>query len=56
MSSPASCFFFSQFAMRPRPDHVSFVLGSRYLAFTSDDAPTREAFPFGLASSPRAPC
>src|SRR2546423_12969005 len=35
MSSPASCLRLSQFAILPRPDHVSLVLGSRYLAFTS---------------------
>jgi len=32
--SPASCLVLSQVAMRPRPDHVSFVFGSRYLALT----------------------
>ena len=34
MSSPVSCFLFSQFAIRPRPDHVSLVVGSRYLGWT----------------------
>src|SRR5262249_21975103 len=32
--SPASCLLLSQLAIRPRPDHVSFVFGSRYFAFT----------------------
>src|SRR6185503_11776561 len=34
ISSPASCFLLSHLVMRPRPDHVSFVAGSRYLTLT----------------------
>src|SRR5215475_2667125 len=34
-SSPAFCFLFSQFAIRPRPDHVSPVTGSRYFSLAS---------------------
>src|SRR5262245_29328139 len=35
ISSPASFFLLSQFGMRPRPDHVSLVTGSRYFTLTS---------------------
>jgi hypothetical protein len=34
MSSPASCLRLSHVAIRPRPDHVSFVRGSRYFGFS----------------------
>src|SRR5215831_19458992 len=34
-SSPAFCFLFSQFAICPRPDHVSPVTGSRYFSLAS---------------------
>src|SRR6187200_3629506 len=35
ISSPASCFLLSHVAIRPRPDHVSDVTGSRYFTLTS---------------------
>src|SRR5262249_25800958 len=48
--SPASCLALSQVAIRPRPDHVSFVFGSRYFAFTD-----RFFLPFNRAAPLRTP-
>src|SRR5256885_279612 len=43
--SPASCLLLSQLAIRPRPDQLSLVLGSRYFAFT---LPRRPFLPLPL--------
>src|SRR5204863_7481606 len=48
MFSPASCLLLSQLAIRPRPDQVSFVLGSRNLAFTLPLRPFRAGAPLPL--------
>src|SRR6478672_11074134 len=42
--------------MRPRPDHVSPVFGSRYFAFTSEACATSGTLPIGLVASSRATC
>ena len=57
MLSPLSCLLLSQLAILPRPDQVSIVLGSRYLAFTLPLRTFRTAplpLPFALTRG-RAP-
>src|ERR1700704_951005 len=52
MFSPASCFRLSQLAIRPRPDQVSPVLGSRYFTFASYSGAVAEFVSAGSGALP----